>query len=70
MARAKALNYEEFIAYAQKHYNKGGDVYVECWDERDFGEYVAMFGQVTKSAALKMFREMYDHERDVAGYGW
>ena len=27
------MNYNEFMAYAQKNYNKGGDAIVECWDE-------------------------------------
>ena len=38
------MNYKEFIAYAEKNYNKGGDAIVECWDENQFNEYVAECG--------------------------
>lgn len=65
---AKALSYDEFIEYAKKHYNKGGDVFVECWEKAEFDNYVSAFGAVTKSKALKMFREEFDIERDRAGW--
>ena len=26
---------EDVLAYARKHYNEGGDVIVECWEEKD-----------------------------------
>ena len=65
---AVSLTYTEFIEYAKKYYEKGGDGYVECWDEREFNEYVANFGPITKRKAQKMFRESYDIERDRAGW--
>lgn len=65
---AKVLSYDEFIEYAKKYYERGGDGYVECWDKREFDEYTAQFGAITKSKALKMFRESYDIERDRAGW--
>lgn len=65
---AKILTYEEFMDYAKKHYERGGDSYFECWDERTFAEYTAKWGGITRSEALKMFRRELDHERDVAGY--
>lgn len=57
MAKAKILTYPEFIDYALAHYNKGGDTFYECWDLRTFQSYVEQFGAITKSKALKMFRE-------------
>lgn len=68
MAKAKSLSFAEFIQYAMKHYNKGGDGFVECWEQRDFDEYVRMFGPITKRKALSMFRTDYEIEMDRAGY--
>ena len=67
---AKTLTYEEFIEYAEKHYTKGGDGFVECWDKRMFEEYVEEFGPITKRKALDMFRLMYGIELDRQGWGW
>lgn len=63
---AKKMTYEEFEAYALKHYEKGGDTFFECWDEKTY-LYFHPEG-VTKSEALEMFRKELDHEKDVAGY--
>lgn len=68
MARAKALNFEELMEYAKKHYNRGGDATYECWDERTFNDYVEEFGPITKSKALQMFKLDYEIQRDRAGY--
>lgn len=65
---SKALSFEEFIALAMKHYNKGGDGYVECWDERTFNDYIADCGPITKSLALEMFRFSYDVDLDRMGW--
>lgn len=71
MARAKVLNYEELIEYAKKYYEQGGDGVYECWDERTYNSYVEMFGPITKSKALQMFRmnkAIYDESRAAARY--
>ena len=67
---AKAMTYEELIEYAEKHYNKGGDSVVECWDKKTFDIYVKEFGPITKRRALQMFKLYYEVDRDRAGYGW
>ena len=36
----RALTYAELMALARENYNKGGDGYVECWDERTFAYFV------------------------------
>ncbi len=64
MARGKALTYEEFIALAKENYTKGGDVAVECWERYQFDEYVKMFGAVTKTKALRMFRQWREEEKE------
>lgn len=64
MARGKALTYEEFIALAKENYTKGGDVAVECWEQREFDFYVKEFGPVTKTKALRMFRQWKDEEKE------
>lgn len=59
------MSYEELMEFALKHYNEGGDGVYECWDKRTYNEYVAEFGPITKSKAMKMFRE---HESIVNEY--
>lgn len=54
--KTKGMGYDEFIDYAQKHYNKGGDAYVECWDRKQFDYFVKNFGEITKRRALQMFK--------------
>ena len=58
------LTYEEFIAMAKQNYNKGGDGYVECWEEYQFDYYVKEFGPITEKKALKMFALDYEQERE------
>ena len=62
------MNYKEFMAYAQKNYNKGGDAIVECWEEKQFDEYVAECGRMTKERADALMG-MYEEVRaDEEGY--
>ena len=71
MARGKALTYEEFIALAKENYSRGGDVVVECWDQRQFDFYVKEFGAMTKTKALQTFRLYNAEEREQAAMaGW
>ena len=51
----KALTYKEFIELAEKHYINGGCVFVECWEEYQFNDYVRMFGEITEEYAMEMF---------------
>lgn len=62
------MTYEEFMAYAKQHYNKGGDSFYECWDERTFNEYTQLFGSITKRMALQMFRTQYSIQKDREGF--
>lgn len=64
MARAKALTYEEFVKLAKENYNNGGDVIVECWEKYQFEDYVKLFGEITKSGALKMFKQYKNEEKE------
>ena len=62
------MNYQEFMAYAKKNYNNGGDAIVECWDEKQFNEYVAECGPMTKERADDLMG-MYEEVRaDEEGY--
>ena len=58
------LTYEEFIDLAKQNYCKGGDGYVECWEEYQFNDYVTMFGPITEKKALEMFAADYEIERE------
>ena len=58
--KERALTYEEFIALAKANYTKGGDGYVECWDDRTFTYFVKEFGPITKTQALQMFAAAFD----------
>lgn len=60
----EALSYEEFIALARKHYTRGGDVAVECWEKDQFDYYVKEFGPVTAAKALVMFRQWRSQEEE------
>lgn len=59
----RALTYAELMALAREHYDKGGDGYVESWDERTFAYFVKEFGPITKARALQMFAAAFDEER-------
>jgi len=65
---AKVLSFEEFIALAMKNYSRGGDGYVECWDERTFNDYVAECGPITRARAMEMFRESNEIYEDMMGW--
>ena len=60
----RALTYAELMALARENYNKGGDGYVECWDERTFAYFVKEFGPITKARALQMFAAALDEEKE------
>ena len=63
------MNYNEFMDYAQKNYNKGGDAIIECWDEKQFNEYVAECGPMTKDRAddlMGMYEGVRADEEDCA----
>ena len=64
----KALTFDEFQAFAMKHYNSGGDSVVECWDEQAFDEYVKEFGPITKKDALSIFHMYNSVYGDIRGY--
>lgn len=63
-AQPAALTYEQFMALARENYDKGGDGYVECWDDRTFAYYVHEFGPITEARALEMFDMALDQERE------
>lgn len=65
MGKSKGISYAEARAYAIERYERGGDVFVECWDETAFDEYVKMFGPVTKRKLRQMFG-IYDEQYKVA----
>ena len=54
---AKALSYDELIEYAKAHGDKGGDAIVKSWDKAEYDEHVRLFGPISKSKALALFRE-------------
>ncbi len=60
----KALTFKEFIELANKYYEKGGDSYVECWDETTFNQYTEWFGEITQKRARRMFKSNYEEEKE------
>jgi hypothetical protein len=48
------MTYEELIAWGHANYNKGGDVFVECWEKSDFDEYCREVGPMTEEAAKQL----------------
>ena len=61
----KNLTYKELIDLAKKYYNRGGDGFVECWDEAMFNDYVKDFGPITKAKALRMFETNVETSYDI-----
>lgn len=59
-----ALTYEQFMALARENYNKGGDGYAECWDDRTFAYWVREAGPIAEAGALEMFDTALDEERE------
>lgn len=64
----KELTYQEFMELAMQNYHRGGDGYVECWDEQTFKEYSSLFGKITRSRALRMFKDSLEVQVDQAGW--
>lgn len=64
------MSYDELMAFALAHYSEGGDGVYECWDKRTYDEYVAEFGPITKSKALKMFREHDSIVKEYQATAW
>lgn len=50
------LTYEELMNLALRHYNDGGDGVYECWDRQTYDFHVELFGPITYSEAMGMFR--------------
>lgn len=64
------LSYDELMALANLMYNQGGDSVYECWDEKDFDEYVKECGPITVQKALEIFG-LYDAIRkDIEATAW
>ena len=62
------MTYQEFMDYAKKNYNKGGDAIVECWDEKQFNEYVAEYGAMTLERADDLMATYEEVCKDAEGY--
>lgn len=69
---AKTLTYQELMDYARKpkNYAMGGEFIAECWEEKDFDEYVKLFGPITKRDALFLFRLQKSHFDDIVSTIW
>lgn len=62
--KERALTYDQFMKLARENYDKGGDGYVECWDERTFAHFVKEFGPITRASALDAFAQALDQEKE------
>lgn len=58
-AEPPALTFDQFMALARENYGKGGDGYVECWDDRTFAYFVKEFGPITRASALDALRRRW-----------
>lgn len=66
----RALSFAEFMALAKANYAKGGDTFVECWDENTYEYWTREFGAFTKVSALQAFElSRSSMKRDEAGRG-
>ena len=67
---SKGLTYEELMELAKQHYNDGGDQTFECWDKQFYNMYIEMFGSITKSKALAMFKRDKARYEDIKATAW
>jgi hypothetical protein len=40
MCQTREISVEALREYAKQHYNEGGDVVYECWDDQDLQEVI------------------------------
>lgn len=66
--KTKHLTFDELMSLALEHYNDGGDSTFECWDRNTFDDYVKLFGPMTKTKALKMFKDDKAQMDDMLGW--
>ena len=64
----KELTWEEFYNLALRNYTKGGDSFVECWNQLTFDCYVEGCGPLTEQVALEMFQTSLDIDANIRGY--
>jgi hypothetical protein len=64
------MNYKELMEFALINYEKGGDFIYECWDERTFNDYVAEFGDISKSKALEIFKQLDERRQEIQSTIW
>lgn len=57
----KKMTVEEVRRYAMRHYNKGGDIIVECWTDKDVQNWIDQGG--TKKDLDEMFDCCKEQER-------
>ena len=60
-----ALTFDQFMALARENYGKGGDGYVECWDDRTFAILLSTYlYRITRASALDAFAQALDQENE------
>lgn len=66
----KTLTYREAQKLALAYYNQGGDSFYECWDEKEFNEFIEIEGHPMTVGGMKSMFNMYDEvDRDMRGSG-
>ena len=66
----KVLTYREAQRLAMAYYNQGGDSFYECWDEKEFNEFIEIEGRPMTVGFMKSMFNMYDEvDRDMRGSG-
>lgn len=66
----KILTYKEAQSLALAYYNQGGDSFYECWDEKEFNEFIEIEGRPMTVGSMKSMFRMYDEvDRDMRGSG-
>ena len=56
--KGEDLSLGELLSIAKDHYCDGGDVVYECWDQRFYDDYTAMFGPVKRADTDGLFASM------------
>lgn len=66
----RVLTYKEAQRLAMAYYNQGGDGFYECWDEKEFNDFLEIEGGQMTVGRMKSLFNIYDEvDRDMRGSG-
>jgi hypothetical protein len=65
MVRAEDTLKDDIRLYAEKHYEDGYDVVVECWDDEEYDTFIEQYGIVTVEDFVVAYAPIKAHREDI-----